>query len=98
VETPRLAALQDQRAERILGPEQGTMRAARKPASMAASRRGLLGRLVRWKLQHLTPGNRLAQAAFSGQDVKLAERFNDLLVWASCFLLSWRGRPGRSRS
>ena len=57
------------------------MRAARRPASRAASRSGIARPLddVR-DLQRLSLGDRLAQARLSCRDVELAEPCNDLLV------------------
>ena len=62
-------------------PSSGTMSDARRPASSAASRKGLLGRLVR---SGICSGCRLAIASprpvSPAADVELAEPCNDLLV------------------
>src|SRR5262245_935171 len=55
----------------------GTISAARSPASIAASRRGLLARSGHLKC--LTFGNRLAEPRLSSSDIELAEPSDDLL-------------------
>ena len=66
------------------------MRAARRPASSTASRKGLLGRWVR---SGICSGCRLAIASprpVLSQDVELAEPCNDLLV-EPCGLAEFEG-------